>query len=272
LPKRPSDPDPARHSAPPLRAEDIPELDDLFPLVDLGDDLPEAYLLRFPQDFPGMGAMSHPMAHDMFTPARPALTPELMIRAYAAGIFPMSDGADQPGVFWVDPQRRGVFPLNGFHVSRSLRRRMRKGGFEIAISRDFEATVQACADRDETWINSEIYDTYLDLFVQGYAHSVEVWMDGELAGGVFGVALGAAFFGESMFSRRTDASKIALAHLVTRLRIGGFQLFDTQFTTAHLESLGAVELPREDYRRQLQLAVTSPANFFATDEAGIAAE
>lgn len=207
------------------------------------------------------------MAHDMFTPARPALTPELMIRAYAAGIFPMSDGAEHPGIFWVDPQSRGVFPLDGFHVSRSLRRRIRQGGYEIAINRDFGGVVAACADRDETWINSEIFRTYLALQALGQAHSVEVWIDDDLAGGVFGVTVGAAFFGESMFSRRTDGSKLALAHLVERLRVGGFQLFDTQFTTSHLESLGAVEIPRADYRRQLQIAVTSRGDFFAIDRA-----
>jgi leucyl/phenylalanyl-tRNA--protein transferase len=205
------------------------------------------------------------MAHDLLRPTRPPLTPELMIRAYAAGIFPMSDGADQPAIFWVDPQRRGVFPLDGFHISRSLDRRIRRGGFEICINRDFAGTVRACADRDETWINSEIFATYLALNAQGYAHSLEVWIDAALAGGVFGVALGAAYFGESMFSRRTDGSKIALAYLVARLRAGGFQLFDTQFITPHLESLGAIELPRAEYRRRLALAVTSPADFFAID-------
>lgn len=208
------------------------------------------------------------MAHDMFTPVRPALTPELMIRAYAAGIFPMSDGAQDESIFWVDPQRRGVFPLDRFHVSRSLQRRMRRGGFEIAVNRDFGGVIAACADRQETWINSDIFRTYVALHTMGQAHSVEVWMDGELAGGVFGVTLGAAFFGESMFSRRTDGSKLALVHLIERLRVGGFQLFDTQFTTTHLESLGAVEIPRAEYRRQLQIALTSPADFFALDRHG----
>ncbi len=236
-----------------------------MPIVELGPGLSPARIFHFPRDFPGLDTMSQRMAHDMFRPARPALTPELMMRAYAAGIFPMSDGADHPHIFWVDPQRRGVFPLDSFHISRSLRRRIKRGGFDVHINRDFVGTVAGCADREETWINSEIYQTYLGLFAQGYAHSVEVWMDGELAGGVFGVALGAAFFGESMFSRRTDASKIALAYLVDRLRAGGFQLFDTQFTTEHLKRLGAEDLPRLEYRRQLQLAVTSPANFFAAD-------
>lgn len=208
------------------------------------------------------------MAHDMFAPARPSLTPELMLRAYAAGIFPMSDGADQSGIFWVDPQRRGVFPLDRFHVSRTLRRRIAQGGFEITVDADFAGVVAACADRDETWINAEIFRTYMALFALGQAHSVEVRIDGALAGGVFGVTLGAAFFGESMFSRRTDGSKLALAHLIDRLRAGGFQLFDTQFITTHLESLGAMEIPRAEYRRQLQIAVTSPADFYAVDRVG----
>lgn len=210
--------------------------------------------------------MSQGMANDIFRPTRPPLTAELMIRAYAAGIFPMSDGADDPAIFWVDPQRRGVFPLDAFHISRSLRRELRKGAFEIKINHDFAGTVAGCADRQETWINAEINNTYTALYDQGYAHSLEVWMDGELAGGVFGVAVGAAFFGESMFSRRKNASKIALSFLVDRLRKGGFQLFDTQFTTDHLQSLGAIELPRAEYRRRLQLAVTSPANFFEVED------
>ena len=236
-------------------------------VVDMGGELPPARLLRFPQDFPGPRSIWPGMVHDMLSPVRPVLSPELMIRAYAAGIFPMSDGADQPGIFWVDPQRRGVFPLNGFHVSRSLRRRLARGGYEITVNRDFPGVIAACADRPETWINTEIFGTYLSLHAQGHAHSVEVWIDGALAGGVFGVVLGAAYFGESMFSHRTDGSKIALAHLIDRLRMGGFQLFDTQFTTEHLMSLGAMEISRADYRRQLQLAITSPADFFAIDRA-----
>lgn len=234
-------------------------------VVEMGGGLPPARLLRFPQDFPGPCPMSRGMAHDMFSPARPVLSPELMIRAYAAGIFPMSEGADQPGIFWVDPQRRGVFPLDRFHVSRSLGRRLARGGFEVTVNRDFPGVIAACADRSETWINADIFSTYLALHAQGHAHSVEVWMDGALAGGVFGVTLGAAYFGESMFSRRTDGSKIALHHLISRLRAGGFQLFDTQFITEHLQSLGAVEIPRSDYRRRLHLAITSPADFFAQD-------
>jgi leucyl/phenylalanyl-tRNA--protein transferase len=265
LPKTSAEDWPVSGACPP---ETIPALPEGGPVVELGAGLPPARLLRFPHDFPGKSAISLSMAHDMFAPARPALTPELMIRAYAAGIFPMSDGAEDDSIFWVDPQRRGVFPLDRFHVSRSLSRRIRQGGFEIAINRDFGAVVAACADRPETWINADIHNTYMALHAMGRAHSVEVWMEGLLAGGVFGVTLGAAFFGESMFSRRTDGSKLALAHLIERLRGGGFQLFDTQFTTSHLESLGAVELPRAEYRRQLQLALASEADFFAMDRAG----
>lgn len=249
----------------PIDPSDIPPLPYGGEMIALGPKLPRARIFQFPQDFPGLQTMSPLMAHDMLSPVRPALSPELMIRAYAAGIFPMSDGADHAGIFWVDPQRRGVFPLDAFHVSRSLKRRIARGGFTVTINRDFPGVIAACADRSETWINADINATYLSLHTQGFAHSVEVWMDGALAGGIFGVVLGAAYFGESMFSRRTDGSKIALAHLVARLRAGGFQLFDTQFTTEHLESLGAVEISRTEYRRQLQLAVTSPADFFAID-------
>jgi leucyl/phenylalanyl-tRNA--protein transferase len=203
------------------------------------------------------------MAHDMYRPAPPPLSPGLMLRAYAAGIFPMSEGADDPTLFWVDPQRRGIFPLGGFHISRSLRRRIRQGGFEVRVDSDFSGTVEGCADREPTWINGEIYRCYMALHAIRRAHSVEVWQDGDLAGGVFGVVMGGAFFGESMFSRRTDASKIALAWLVARLNYGGFRLFDTQFVTEHLESLGAVEIPRADYRDRLQEALRTDADFGA---------
>jgi leucyl/phenylalanyl-tRNA--protein transferase len=203
------------------------------------------------------------MAHDMYRRAPPPLSPALMLRAYAAGIFPMSEGAQDDTLFWVDPQRRGVFPLDGFHVSRSLARRIRAGAFEIRVDADFAGTVAGCADREPTWINDEIFRCYVALHGMGHAHSVEVWQDGALAGGVFGVVLGGAFFGESMFSRRTDASKVALAALVARLRHGGFRLFDTQFVTDHLQSLGAVEIPRDRYRAALHDALAVQADFFA---------
>lgn len=206
------------------------------------------------------------MAHDMYPIDRPVLTPELMLRAYAAGIFPMSEGAQDPSVFWVDPQRRGVMPLGGFHTSRSLRKCIARGGFEIRVNADFAGVVDGCADRDLTWINAELWSCYMALHAQGVAHSVEVWDAGGLAGGVFGVTIGGAFFGESMFSRRTNASKLAMAHLVHRLRVGGFALFDTQFVTDHLTSLGAIEIPRAVYRADLGRALLLQADFHALPE------
>lgn len=203
------------------------------------------------------------MAHDMFPPDRPQITPELLLRAYAAGVFPMSEGRDDPELFWVDPRERGILPLEGFHISRSLARRIRQAPFDIRINTDFAGVVEGCADRDETWINAEIFELYQQLHATGHAHSLELWEGDALIGGVYGVALGAAFFGESMFSRRRDASKIALAYLVSRLRFGGFELFDTQFVTDHLQSLGAVEISRAAYRSRLSDALQKPANFLA---------
>lgn len=191
----------------------------------------------------------------------PVITPELLLNAYAAGIFPMAETRDDPDVFWVDPRRRGIFPLDRFHVSRSLARRMRRWPHRVTVNRAFGDVVDACADRDETWINAEIRRLYLDLQGLGHAHSLEIWEGEELVGGVYGVTLGAAFFGESMFSRRTDASKIALAYLVDRLRRGGFRLFDAQFLTPHLASLGAVEVTRAEYHRQLEKAIAGHGDF-----------
>lgn len=193
-----------------------------------------------------------------------ALTPDLLLTAYATGIFPMAERRGDPEVFWVDPRFRGILPLEGFHISRSLARRMRRGGYAVTTDRAFPAVVQGCADREETWINDTIYDLYEALHRSGHAHSLEVWSDeGVLIGGVYGVALGGAFFGESMFSRATDASKIALAYLVDRLRVGGFVLFDTQFLTPHLASLGGVEIPRAQYREALAGALRVGADFSA---------
>ncbi len=203
------------------------------------------------------------MAHDVLSPRRPALTPDLLLRAYAAGVFPMSESRDNPEIFWVDPQMRGVIPLGGLHISRSLAREIRAERFQVHINRDFAGTVMGCADREETWINAQIFDLYQQLHLAGFAHSVEVWDGTDLVGGVYGVALGAAFFGESMFSRRPNTSKIALAYLVNRLRYGGFQLFDTQFVTDHLISLGAVEIPRAEYRKKLERALDWDADFLA---------
>lgn len=193
----------------------------------------------------------------------PLLTPELLLQAYRVGVFPMSESQDDPDVFWVDPRMRGIFPLDRFRISRSLARTMRRGHFQITVDRAFDEVVAGCADRQETWINDTIFDLYGALFAQGYAHSIEVWEGDRLVGGVYGVAIGAAFFGESMFSRATDASKVALAYLVDRLRMGGFQLFDTQFLTPHLESLGAIEIPRDDYRLLLAKATSGRASFTA---------
>lgn len=194
-----------------------------------------------------------------------ALTPEILLNAYAAGIFPMSEGRDDPEVFWVDPRRRGVLPLDNFHISRSLAKRIRQGGFTIRTNSDFSGVVNACAARDETWINETIFDLYTALHDMGFAHCLEVWEGEDLIGGVYGVALGGAFFGESMFSRRTDASKIALAWLVDHLRRAGFSLLDTQFLTPHLQSLGGVEIPRAQYRMLLEKALTERADFNAPD-------
>ncbi len=191
------------------------------------------------------------------------ITPILLLHAYASGVFPMAEGRDTGEMFWVDPRRRGVLPLDGLHVSRSLGRTIRRGGFEIRIDSAFAAVLDACADRPETWINPEIISLYSDLYWMDHAHSVEVWVDGHLAGGLYGVSLGAAFFGESMFSRVRDASKIALVALVARLRAGGFRLLDTQFVTDHLKRLGAMEISRGEYRRRLADAVVRPADFHA---------
>jgi len=203
------------------------------------------------------------MAHDMHTPSRPPLSASLMLRAYAAGVFPMSEGADDPEVFWVDPEWRGVMPLDGFHMSRSLARRIRGTTLRVTIDHDFAGVVAGCADREPTWINAEIASVYNELYAQGFAHSVEVWDGSDLVGGIYGVTLGTAFFGESMFSRRRDASKIAMAYLVVRLRAGGFTLFDTQFVTEHLISLGGVEISRSAYRVALANALTAKADFLA---------
>ncbi|MWB77917.1 leucyl/phenylalanyl-tRNA--protein transferase [Pseudooceanicola sp. 216_PA32_1] len=191
------------------------------------------------------------------------LTPELLLHAYAVGVFPMSEHRDDPDIFWVDPRRRGVFPLDGFRISRSLARTIRRMDYRVTVNRDFAGVVDACADRPETWINTTIARLYQDLHDMGHAHSLEVTRDGTLIGGVYGVAIGGAFFGESMFSRQRDASKIALAWLVERLNSAGFTLFDTQFVTPHLASLGAQEISRAEYRSRLAEALQVSADFTA---------
>ncbi|MCB6177505.1 leucyl/phenylalanyl-tRNA--protein transferase [Rhodobacter sp. Har01] len=189
------------------------------------------------------------------------LTSDHLLRGYAMGIFPMAESRDDPQVHWIDPRRRGILPLDGFHISRKLARRIRRADWQVRADTAFAAVVQACAERDETWISDRILALYVALHDRGFAHSVEVWEGDELVGGVYGVTLGAAFFGESMFSRRTDASKLALAWTVHRLRAGGFTLFDTQFLTPHLASLGGVEISREDYHRRLARARQRAADF-----------
>jgi len=203
------------------------------------------------------------------------LGPDLLLRAYALGVFPMADKADAPDVFWVEPRRRGVLPLDGFHLPRSLARTLRAERFEITVDRAFAAVMHGCAEavpnRPESWINAAIVDGYSALARQGNAHSVECWVDGALAGGLYGVSLGGAFFGESMFTRVRDASKVALAALVARLRVGGYSLLDTQFLTEHLARFGATEISRRAYKVALAAAVSGTGDFGAFDRAGFGA-
>jgi leucyl/phenylalanyl-tRNA--protein transferase len=194
-----------------------------------------------------------------------ALTPEILLRAYAVGLFPMAERRDDSTLYWIDPEKRGILPLDDFHVSRRLRRTVRSGLYQIRCNTAFADVVRACAapgpKRDESWINDEIVSLYSDLHELGRAHCVETWEDGELVGGLYGVALGAAFFGESMFSAARDASKVALVHLVARLRKSGYLLLDTQFVTEHLAQFGVVELPRAGYRQRLSAALDASASF-----------
>lgn len=189
------------------------------------------------------------------------LTPQILLRAYSVGIFPMSDGREDADIHWIDPRQRGILPLDGFHLSRSLARTIRSDRFRITVDIAFEAVVEACADRGETWISHRIQRLYVQLHHLGAAHSLEVWEQDRLVGGVYGVTIGAAFFGESMFSHADDASKVALAYAVDRLKAGGFQLFDTQFLTPHLASLGGIEIPRSEYQLRLGQALAQTATF-----------
>ncbi len=190
-----------------------------------------------------------------------SIDPDMLLRAYATGIFPMSDDRDADEVYWVEPKRRGILPLDGFRLSRSLAKTLKSERFTHTANVDFQEVVRACAeaadDRPSTWINAQIEEAVITLHKNGRAHSIETWSAGQLVGGLYGVSLGRAFFGESMFSRETDASKVALAHLVARLRAGGYALLDCQFITPHLASLGAVEISRAHYARLLEQA-TSP--------------
>ncbi|WP_144299985.1 leucyl/phenylalanyl-tRNA--protein transferase [Elioraea rosea] len=198
-------------------------------------------------------------------PGETTVTPELVLRAYRAGLFPMAERRNAERLYWLDPDRRGVQPLDAFHLPRRLARTVLSGAFEVRCDGAFSEVLAGCAesteDRPETWINTDIERLFGALHAMGYAHSVECWRDGRLVGGLYGVALGGAFFGESMFSRERDASKVALVHLVVRLRLGGFVLLDTQFVTDHLARFGAIEVPRLEYRRLLAEAVELPAVF-----------
>jgi leucyl/phenylalanyl-tRNA---protein transferase len=200
------------------------------------------------------------------------LSPELLLCAYASGVFPMANDRCDPTIHWIEPRRRGILPLEAFHVPKSLRKVIRQGRFEIRVDRSFPEVIAACAasrpERPRTWLNDELLDMYCALHELGYAHSVEAWTDGRLAGGLYGVSLGAAFFGESMFTRRRDASKVALVELVSRLRAGGYRLLDTQFVTDHLRRFGAMEVSRPVYRALLREAIATPATFYG-DAGGV---
>ena len=193
------------------------------------------------------------------------ITPEVLLRAYACGIFPMAESADDPSLFWVEPEMRGVIPLDGFHISSRLARTVRSDAFAVTVNTAFKAVIAGCAapqaGRDDTWINKRIRDLYVGLYELGHCHSVEVWQNDDLVGGLYGVSLGRAFFGESMFHRVRDASKVALVHLVARLIAGGFELLDTQYVTEHLRSFGAVEIPRRRYTTLLDRAIKGNADF-----------
>lgn len=194
-----------------------------------------------------------------------SLPAELLLRAYAAGIFPMAESRDDPQVFWVDPKQRGILPLDRFHISKSLHKILKKGEFLVRANSAFERVLDECAapgpGRRDTWINEPIREAVIELHHLGFAHSVETWKDGKLVGGLYGVALRGAFFGESMFSRTTNASKVALCHLVARLRMGGFRLLDTQFVTDHLKTFGCEEIPAREYQKRLEAALDYQARF-----------
>jgi leucyl/phenylalanyl-tRNA---protein transferase len=194
------------------------------------------------------------------------VTPELLLQAYSVGLFPMAKARNDPALYWVEPHARGILPLDGFHMPRSLRKTIKRGVFDVRVDTAFGAVLRACAEaaknRPESWINEEIAVLFEALHARGAAHSVECWKDGVLAGGLYGVELGGAFFGESMFTRVTDASKVALAHLVERLRAGGFTLLDCQFITEHLRRFGTIEVDRDEYRRLLAKALKVKADFY----------
>ncbi|MEZ5841703.1 MAG: leucyl/phenylalanyl-tRNA--protein transferase [Hyphomicrobiales bacterium] len=195
----------------------------------------------------------------------PALTPQVLLKAYSCGIFPMAESADDPALYWIEPELRGIIPLETFHTPRSLAKVVRSGRFEVRFDSNFDGVIDGCAEpapgRRKTWINAAIRELYGALFDLGHCHTVETWRDGELVGGLYGVHLGGAFFGESMFSRERDASKVALVHLVERMRTQGFALLDTQFVTDHLARFGAIEISRRAYQERLDKALAISAAF-----------
>jgi leucyl/phenylalanyl-tRNA--protein transferase len=195
------------------------------------------------------------------------ITPQVLLRAYAAGIFPMAESAEDNALYWIEPEERGIFPLDGLVISHSLKKRVRQKRFDVRIDTAFSDVINACAakvpGRRTTWINTRIRSLYTQLHRIGCCHSVESWRDGQLVGGLYGVRIGAAFFGESMFSRETDASKVALVHLVARLNFGGFRLLDAQFINPHLQTLGAISIKKAAYHQLLEHALEAEADFFA---------
>jgi leucyl/phenylalanyl-tRNA--protein transferase len=195
------------------------------------------------------------------------ITPDVLLKAYACGIFPMAESAEDPTLFWIEPERRGIIPLDGFHIPSRLARTVRSDRFEVRVDSDFHGVIAGCAQpapgRDKTWINARIRALYIQLFERGNCHTVEAWQDGELVGGLYGVSLGGAFFGESMFHTARDASKVALVHLVARLKAGGYTLLDTQFVTGHLSNFGACEVSRRNYHRMLDQALQVDGDFLA---------
>ncbi len=204
------------------------------------------------------------------------ITPQVLLKAYACGIFPMAESAHDNALYWIEPERRGVLPLDKLHISRRLTRSIRNGGFDVRVDHDFEAVIEGCAQsrpgRRSTWINARIRNLYRELFALGHCHTIEVWREGRLVGGLYGVHLARAFFGESMFSEERDASKIALVYLVARLRYGGFSLLDTQFVTEHLKQFGAIEVGRASFQRLLDSSLSGAGSFGALSSGCSAAE
>ena len=204
------------------------------------------------------------------------ITPQVLLKAYACGIFPMAEAADDPALYWIEPQARGVLPLDAVHVGKRLKRTVRQDRFEVRIDTDFFGVIGGCGaareGRETTWINDKIRKLYFDLYDLGHCHTVECWREGKLVGGIYGVALGGAFFGESMFSYETDASKVALVHLAGRLIAGGFTLLDCQFVTEHLRQFGTVEIDRTEFHRRLDAALPATADFNALPKVTSGAE